>query len=97
MRLFKKVPMTFEQKAYEIRVYYTDAMINIVSFLDNHPADVLRHQIQVPKKCNVQGILQDALLDELIEMSRKDIVEKRGERILKIIRANMTIEKSLDL
>ena len=90
MRLFKKVPMTFEEKSYEIRVYYNDTIINIVPFLNNFPANGLRHQLQLPKKCNVQGILKEVMLDEVVEMSKKDITEKRGERLSKIIQENMT-------
>ena len=32
MQLFKKVPFAFEQLVYEIRVYYSDAIINVVAF-----------------------------------------------------------------
>ena len=90
MRLFKKVPITFEQKTYEIRVYYSDTLINIVPFLNNYPANGIRHQIQIPKKCDVQGILKEAMLDEFIEMSKEDITQKRDERLSKIIQENMT-------
>ena len=90
MKLFRKVPITFEENTYEIRVYYNDTIINIVAFLNNYPANGFRHQIQLPKKCNVQGILKEVILDELVEMSKKDITEKRGEKLSKIIQENVT-------
>lgn len=85
MRLFKKEPIRFEEKTYEIRVYYNDAIINVVAFLNNFPANGFRHQIQLPKKCNIQSILKEGILDELIEMSKKDIIEKRWKRLSTII------------
>lgn len=89
MRLFRKVPITYEEKTYEIRVYYDDAVINVVPFLNNYPAIGFRHQMQLPKKCDAQGVLKDAILDEIIEMSKKDIVEERGKRLSAIVQKNM--------
>lgn len=89
MKLFKKEAIIFEKKTYEIRVYYNDAIINVATFLNNSPANGFRHQIQLPKKCNIQGVLKEIVLDELIEMSKKDIIEKRGERLSTIIQKNI--------
>jgi hypothetical protein len=89
MRLFRKEPITFEEKTYEIRVYYSDTIINVVTFLNNFPANGFRHQIQLPKKCNIQGVLKEVMLEELIEMSKKGIIEKTGERLTTIIQKNM--------
>jgi hypothetical protein len=71
-------------------VYYSDTIINIVTFRNNYPASGLRHQIHLPTKCNIQGVLKEEMLDELIEMSKKDIIDKRGERLLTIIQKNIT-------
>ena len=90
MKLFRKESRTFEEKTYEIRVYYSDTIINIVQFLNSYPANGLRHQIQLPKKCKVHGVLKEVMLDEFIEMSKNDITEKRGERLSKIIQDHMT-------
>lgn len=90
MRLFKKIPITFEEKDYEIRVLYEETKINVVVFLNNHPANGYRHQIQLPQKCNVQGVLKQDIIDELVEISKNDIIEKKGEKLSKIIRENMT-------
>ena len=86
MKFYSKTPITFEEKTYEIRVYYSDTLINIVSFLNNYPANGFRHQIQLPPKSNVESILNDAMIDELVEMSKKDITAKRGDQLSKIIK-----------
>ena len=91
MRLFRKVAITFEGKTYEIRLYYNDTTINIVTFLNKYPANGLRYQIQLPKKCNIQGFLKEVLLEEFIEMSRKDIVEKRDQRLSAAIQKNIAL------
>ena len=90
MMLYKKVPMTFENKAYEIRVYYKDTTINVLTFSNNSPANGLRHQIQLPQKCNIQNFMKEVILDELIEMSKNDIIDKRGERLSTVIRKSMS-------
>ena len=89
MKLFKKIPISFEEKEYEIRVLYDDTVINVVGFLDNHPANGYRHQVQLPRKCNVPEVLKQNIVEELVEMSKNDIVEKRWERISKIIQENI--------
>ena len=93
MRLYRIEPITFEEKTYEIRVYYSDTIINVVTFLNNYPANGFRHQILLPKKCNIKGVLREVMLDELIETSKKDIIEKRWEKLSKIIQKNMTVLK----
>ena len=90
MRLYRIEPITFEEKTYEIRVYYSDTIINVVTFLNNYPANGFSHQILLPKKCNIKGVLREVMLDELIETSKKDIIEKRWEKLSKIIQKNMT-------
>jgi len=39
MILFEKIPMTYGDKDYEIRVLYDDATINVVAFHNNYPAN----------------------------------------------------------
>lgn len=77
MVLHKKIPMTFEGKDYEIRVLYDDTTINVVAFLNNHPANGFRHQIKLSKKWDVKKILKTEMIEELIEISKRDITEKR--------------------
>jgi hypothetical protein len=89
MKLFNKIPMSFDGKDYEIRVLYDDTVINVVAFLDNHPANGYRHQVQLPKKCNVRGVLEQNIVEELVEMSKKDILEKKWEKLSQIIQKNI--------
>ncbi len=89
MKLFKKIPMTFEEKDYEIRVLYDETTINVAVFLNNHPANGYRHQIILPKKCHVEGVLGKDAVTELIEICKDDIIQKRGEKLSKTIQENV--------
>jgi hypothetical protein len=81
MILFKKIPFSFEEKEYEIRVYYNDKLINVVAFCNNYPANGFRHQIKVSKKLSVNEMLEKDVINELVEISKKDILERRWERL----------------
>lgn len=89
MKLFKKIPISIEEKDYEIRVLYDDAVINVVAFLDNHPANGYRHQIKLPNKCNVLEVLEQNIAGKLIEMTKNDIIEKRWEKTYETIQQNI--------
>ena len=89
MILFKKIPMTFEGKEYEIRVLYDNNTINVVTFLNNYPANGFRHQIKLPKKCNIKGVLERDATTELVEISKNDIRQKRWEKLTKVIIENI--------
>ena len=89
MKLFKKIPISIEEKDYEIRVLYDDTVINVVAFLDNHPANGYRHQIKLPNKCNVLEVLEQNITGKLIEMTKNDIIEKRWEKTYETIQQNI--------
>ena len=82
MNLFKKVPFTFEDKSYDIKVFYSNTLITVVAFHNNYPANSFRHQITVSKKVMVKELLDNNVIDEIIEISKRDIVERRSERLL---------------
>lgn len=82
MLLHKKVSSVVDNKSYEIRVLYDDRNINVVAFRDNHPVNGLRHQISVSNKYDVKELLEKEPVQELIEISKADIAEKRWERLL---------------
>ena len=84
MILYKKVPFSFEEKNYEIRVFYDDKTINIVAFRNNYPANGFRHQIKISKSIAIEEILKQKVIDELIEICKKDISEKRWEQLTAI-------------
>lgn len=92
MNLFKKIPMTFEGKDYEIRVLLDDTIINVVAFHENHPANGYRYQIQLPKKCNVKSVLEQHDVNDLVQKANDDITEKRWDALSKIIQQNTEIE-----
>ena len=88
MILYKKYPMTFEGKDYEIRVVYDSVTINVVAFLNNHPVNGYRHQVKIPKEFNVKEILKTSAIKDLVEMSKNDILEKRWETLLNKMHEN---------
>ena len=83
MILFKKIPFTFQEKEYEIRIYYNDILINVVVFHNNYPATGFRHQVEIPKKETMKELLEQDVIDELGEIAKSDIFEKRWERLLR--------------
>ena len=83
MILFKSIPFTFEEKDYVIKVFYSDTLINILVFRNNYPVNGFRHQIKISKDLSVKELLRRNVIDEIIEVARKDIFEKRWERFLR--------------
>ena len=81
MEMFKKVPFSFENENYEIRVYYDDSVISVIAFKDNYPANGLRHQIKLGKKQSPTEFLNQPVIGELIEITKTDIIEKRWARL----------------
>jgi hypothetical protein len=82
MHLFKKVPFSHEEKSYDIKVFYSDTLITVVAFHNNYPVNSFRHQITVSKKIPVRKLLENDVIDEIIQVSKRDIVERRSERLL---------------
>ena len=80
--------MTFEEKNYEIRVLYDDTTINVVAFLNNYPVNGFRHQIKIPKRLDTKRILEMEAANELVDISKNDIIEKRWEKLLKVMHKN---------
>ncbi len=85
MELYKKTKLKWNNEIYEIRVLYDDRSINVLAFHNNHPANGFRHQIRLPKNCNVQEILEQDIVGELVEIAKNEIVENRWGNISKII------------
>ncbi|MDD5258842.1 MAG: hypothetical protein PHD29_02640 [bacterium] len=81
MILFKKIPFSFEEKNYEIQIFYDDTLINVIAFHNHYPVNGIRHQIKISKKISMQGLLEQEVVGELVEMSKRDIIEKRWERL----------------
>ena len=88
MKLFKKIPMIYEEKNYEIRVLYDDTTINTVAFLNNYPANGFRHQVKISKQVDIKGVLEMDAAKELVEMCKNDLIEKRWEKWLPVIQEN---------
>ena len=82
MRLYKEYKMPFEDKNYEIRIYYNDRIINVVAFLNNYPANGFRHQIHLPKEWNPADFLDKKPVQELVEITKTDITTQRWQRFI---------------
>ena len=81
MLLYKKVPYSFAERDYEINVFYDDNTINIVAFKNHYPTNGFRHQIKISKNLVMKELLQNKVIDELIEICKRDISEKRWDRL----------------
>ena len=82
MLLYKKVLYSFAEREYEIKVFYDNNTINIVAFKNHYPANGFRHQIKISKNLVIKEILQQKVIDEFIEICKRDISEKRWERLI---------------
>ena len=82
MLLYKKVPYSFAERDYEIEVFYDNNTINIVAFKNHYPANGFRHQIKISKNLVMKEILQHKIINEFIEICKRDISEKRWERLI---------------
>ena len=83
MILYKKYPIIFEEKDYEIKVLYDNTTINVVAFLNNYPANGFRHQVKISKKIDIKRMLEMDTVKDLVEISKNDIIEKRWEKLLR--------------
>ena len=81
MLLYKKVPYSFTEKDYEIKVFYNNNTINIVAFKNHYPANGFRHQTKISKNLVMKELLQNKVIDEFIEICKRDISEKRWDRL----------------
>lgn len=82
---FKKIPFTFEGEYYEIKIFYEENLINIVAFKNNYPTNGFRHQIKIPKKMPVKDVLNQNVINEYVEICKKDISERRWERLMGLL------------
>ncbi len=81
------MPLTMHMKPARIviktqnlkNLYYNT--INIVAFKNHYPANGFRHQIKISKNLVMKELLQNKVIDELIEICKRDISEKRWDRL----------------
>ena len=82
MILYKAVPFTFDGENYEIKIFHEENLINIVAFNNNYPANGFRHQIKIPKYASIEKMCDHDVINDYVEMCKKDISEKRWERLI---------------
>ncbi|MFC1746399.1 hypothetical protein ACFL35_20570 [Candidatus Riflebacteria bacterium] len=85
MKLFEKISINYEEHDYEIQIFYDDMTINAVTFQNNYPAFGFRHQLKLSNKLNIEELLEKKIHAGLVEMCKKDIFEKRWEKVKAII------------
>ena len=73
MRLFRSIPVRVGGEDFEIRVYYEENLINVLAFHRGRPANGYRHQVQVPKECNIAELLERYPVPELVASCRNDL------------------------
>ncbi len=81
MQLYQKIPLIFENKDYEIRLLFDEKTVSVMAFRNNYPANGFRHQIQIPKTWDARSIMKSEVVNELVELTKKDIVEKKWDRL----------------
>jgi len=58
-------------------MFYNADTVNIVAFRKHYPANGFRHRIKISKSLDMKKILQSKVIDEYIDICKKDITEKR--------------------
>ena len=84
MTLYKKIPFTWDNKDYEIRVLYDEAVISVVAFVDSRPANGFRHMIKFSKQWDVKKILDSDAVAYLVEVCQRDISESRWGKFSRV-------------
>ena len=85
MRLYRKIPVIFEEEDYEIRILYEEKLVNVVAFRNNHPANGYRYQLQLPQDCDVEKFLLNYPVQELVDACSENIRNNRWETVSKAI------------
>ncbi|MBW2328300.1 MAG: hypothetical protein JRF04_01550 [Deltaproteobacteria bacterium] len=88
MELFNTIPFTFEEENFEIRIFYDNVTINVVSFLNDYPANGYRYQIKIPTEWNVEKLLKHYPVPELVEKCKNDIRENKWGAFLDVVKKN---------
>ncbi|MFC1551059.1 hypothetical protein ACFL6P_00705 [Candidatus Latescibacterota bacterium] len=85
MKLLKNIPFDFENKKYEIRIFFGDNTINIAAFRNNYPANGFRRQIKLTKNSTPEKALDSKMVTDIIDWVKNDIFENRWETFLSAV------------
>ena len=89
MKLFDLIPHSFEDKKYEIRIYYDEQAIVVAAFQGGHPANGYRFQVKIPKRCDAKEILEKFPVPDLVGLCRKQIQDKTWDALSQVIGESM--------
>jgi hypothetical protein len=90
MEELQRIPFIFENNQYEVRVMHGDNRIHVLVFSKNYPATNFRYQLLLPKKTPPEIILGTDILEEMVESAKRDIVEKRMEKVKALLNKSYT-------
>ena len=88
MELYKVTPVEFEGKKFEVKVLHGGNVINVVAFLNHYPADGYRHQLVLPKNCDVVKMLDSEAVSDLLDLTIAEIKEGKVEKLTKAMNEN---------
>jgi len=83
MEQFKKIPWQHSGQEYEIRIMYSDRLINILAFKDSYPLNGFRYQVQMAKNSDVKELLRTADFGHIVEVVKDDVMKDRWNKLLK--------------
>ena len=86
MELLKKIPFKHQENNYEICIHHQDNLINIAAFLNNHPVNGFRYQIQIPKNVEIEILLVEENFNNFIDLAKNDIVDYRWQNFTKLFK-----------
>jgi hypothetical protein len=90
MKLFTSIPYTFEEKDFEIRIYYKESIINVTTFQSDYPSNGYRFQVKLPKKCDAEKVLERYPVPELVEMCKDTIQRKKWQSLSEVINESLS-------
>ncbi len=88
MELYKVTPVEFEGEKFEVKVLHGGNVINVVVFLNHYPAGGYRHQLVLPKNCDVMKMLKSEAVSDLLDLTIAEIKEGKVEKLTKAMNEN---------
>lgn len=82
MKLYKKIPFSFKNEKFEVRILYDENLINVAAFKNNYPANGFRYQIKISKNLDDKKLLRAVSKNGIVNKCKSDITEKKWEKLV---------------
>ena len=82
MKLYKKIPFSFQNEEFEVRILYDENLINVAAFKNNYPANGFRYQIKISKNLDDKKLLRAVSKNGIVNKCKSDITEKKWEKLV---------------